>query len=128
MAYMIKILLFLLCLVALNTAHGLSPKAKIAILGASGYTGAELMRLLTVHPHTEIKVLTSTERNSGKDFGSIYPQFSYRKDIPALTLWEDTKKEIEDCDIAFCCLPHGTTQEIISELCSNKQSKVRVGI
>ena len=126
MAYMIKILLFLLCLVALNTAHGLSPKAKIAILGASGYTGAELMRLLTVHPHTEIKVLTSTERNSGKDFGSIYPQFSYRKDIPALTLWEDTKKEIEDCDIAFCCLPHGTTQEIISELCSNKQSKVRV--
>ena len=101
-------------------------KAKVAILGASGYTGAELMRLLTVHPGVDIRVLTSTERNSGKNFASIYPQFAYRKDIPALTLWEDTKKEIEECDIAFCCLPHGTTQEIINELCSSKISKVRV--
>ena len=41
-------------------------------------------------------------------------------------MWEDTKKEIKDCDIAFCCLPHGTTQEIISDLCSDTQSKVRV--
>ena len=71
-------------------------------------------------------MLTSTERNVGKDFASIFPQFGYRKDIPRLTLWEDTKKEIKDCDIAFCCLPHGTTQEIISDLCSDTQSKVRV--
>ena len=53
-----------------------SSKAKVAILGASGYTGAELMRLLTIHPQVEIKVLTSTERNAGKDFASIFPQFA----------------------------------------------------
>ena len=91
-------------------------KKTAAILGASGYTGAELMRLLSNHPHIDVKVLTSTERNAGQDFKKIYPQFAYRTDIPKLTLWEDSKKEIGDCDVAFCCLPHGTTQEIIAEL------------
>jgi N-acetyl-gamma-glutamyl-phosphate reductase len=120
-------ILAILCVAALlPTSLSLATKAKVAILGASGYTGAELMRLLTIHPQVEINVLTSTERNAGKDFASIYPQFGYRKDIPPLTLWEDTKNEIADCDIAFCCLPHGTTQEIISELCRDKQNKVRV--
>ena len=102
-------------------------KAKVAVLGASGYTGAELMRLLTVHPHVEVSVLTSTERNAGKEFKAIYPQFSHLKGLPKLSLWEETQAEIENCDIAFCCLPHGTTQEIIGELCSaEKNSKVRV--
>ena len=87
-----------------------------AILGASGYTGAELMRLLSNHPYIDVKVLTSTERNAGQEFKKIYPQFAYKKDIPKLTLWEDSKSEIEGCDVAFCCLPHGTTQEIIAEL------------
>lgn len=91
-------------------------KKTAAILGASGYTGAELMRLLANHPYIDVKVLTSTERNAGQDFKLIYPQFAYRSDIPKLTLWEDSKKEIEACDVAFCCLPHGTTQEIIAEL------------
>ncbi len=91
-------------------------KKTAAILGASGYTGAELMRLLSNHPYIDVKVLTSTERNAGQEFKKIYPQFAYRTDIPKLTLWEDSKKEIECCDVAFCCLPHGTTQEIIAEL------------
>lgn len=124
-------LILLLSAVLISYVEGLAlsggNKAKIAVLGASGYTGAELMRLLTVHPRVDVSVLTSTERNAGKEFKTIYPQFSHLKDLPKLSLWEDTKKEIEDCDIAFCCLPHGTTQEIISELCgSDKNSKVRV--
>ena len=124
-------LVLLLSAVLISYVEGLAlsggNKAKIAVLGASGYTGAELMRLLTVHPRVDVSVLTSTERNAGKELKTIYPQFSHLKDLPKLSLWEDTKKEIEDCDIAFCCLPHGTTQEIISELCgSDKNSKVRV--
>ena len=83
------------------------------------------MRLLTTHPHVSVDVLTSTERNAGKEFKSIFPQYSYCKDLPKLSLWEDARKEIEDCDVAFCCLPHGTTQEIINELASNSK-KVKI--
>lgn len=121
-------LILAVCFLAVSV-EGLAQgtRAKVAVLGASGYTGAELMRLLTVHRHVDVSVLTSTERNAGKDFKAIYPQFSHLKGLPKLSLWEETKAEIENCDIAFCCLPHGTTQEIISELCaSGKNSKVRV--
>ena len=96
---------------------------KVAILGASGYTGAELMRLLTNHPGVSIEVLTA-DRSAGQTFKSIYPQFSYRDDLPMLTKWEDSQKAIEDCDIAFCCLPHGTTQEIIATLAKSKKVKI----
>lgn len=96
--------------------------SQIAILGASGYTGAELTRILLSHPHASLEVLTA-DRSAGQDFKSIYPQFSYRKDLPKLTKWEDSQKDIEKCDVAFCCLPHGTTQEIISKLA---QSPVKV--
>ena len=90
-------------------------KSTVAILGASGYTGAELMRLLTNHPNIDIKVLTA-DRSAGQEFKAIYPQFSYLSHLPRLSKWEESQAEIEKCDIAFCCLPHGTTQEIISEL------------
>ena len=110
------LILSLLCI--FYTIHGLamnSNKKTVAILGASGYTGAELMRLLTNHPSIEVKVLTA-DRSAGMDFGKIYPQFAYRKDLPKLTKWEDSESEIAACDVAFCCLPHGTTQEIIGKL------------
>lgn len=89
---------------------------RIAILGASGYTGAELMRLLLNHPEAKIEVLSATDRNAGQEFKAIYPQFSYVKNLPKLTKWEESQQKIEECDVAFCCLPHGTTQEIISKL------------
>jgi N-acetyl-gamma-glutamyl-phosphate reductase len=92
-----------------------SDRKSVAILGASGYTGAELMRLLSSHPYIDVKVLTA-DRSAGSEFKTIYPQFAYRSDIPKLTRWEDSRSEIEKCDVAFCCLPHGTTQEIIAEL------------
>ena len=119
--------IFLLCvLLCIHViSFSVQSKARVAILGASGYTGAELMRLLTTHPHVSVDVLTSTERNAGKEFKSIFPQYSYCKDLPKLSLWEDARKEIEDCDVAFCCLPHGTTQEIINELASNSK-KVKI--
>mmetsp|Transcript_27688 Transcript_27688/g.46495 ORF Transcript_27688/g.46495 Transcript_27688/m.46495 type:complete len:381 (-) Transcript_27688:1005-2147(-) len=88
---------------------------KVSILGASGYTGAELMRLLVNHPGVSIEVLTA-ERSAGQEYRTIYPQFAYKKSLPKLSKWEETRSQIESCDIAFCCLPHGTTQEIIQEL------------
>lgn len=54
------------------------PKARVGILGASGYTGAELMRILLQHPHVNIKYLTA-DRSAGLPFGEVFPQFSYVK-------------------------------------------------
>lgn len=96
-------------------------------MGASGYTGAELMRILVNHPSAEIEVLTA-DRSAGQQFKTIYPQFSYRKDLPLLTKWEDSQQNIEKCDVAFCCLPHGTTQEIISKLAAASPVKVSLNI
>jgi N-acetyl-gamma-glutamyl-phosphate reductase len=87
----------------------------IVIMTDALFIGAELMRLLTNHPLADVKVLTA-DRSAGQEFKTIYPQFAYRKGLPLLTKWEDSQKEIEQCDIVFCCLPHGTTQEIIGLL------------
>jgi N-acetyl-gamma-glutamyl-phosphate reductase len=113
---------FLLLFVSVSLAVALKP-ASIAILGASGYTGAELMRLLTNHPLADVKVITA-DRSAGQEFKTIYPQFAYRSDLPLLTKWEDSQAEIEKCDVVFCCLPHGTTQEIISILAKNSPVKI----
>lgn len=88
---------------------------QVAVLGASGYTGAELTRILLNHPHAQLEVLTA-ERSAGQEFKSIFPQFAFRKNLPKLTRVEDSYSQIENCDVAFCCLPHGTTQEIIAKL------------
>lgn len=54
---------------------------RVAILGASGYTGAELVRLLLGHSAVEITVLTGNTQ-AGQPFSSVYPQFSYAKVRP----------------------------------------------
>ena len=81
------------------------------------------MRILSGHPNIDVKVLTA-DRSAGQEFKAIYPQFAYNPNIPKLTRWEDSKSEIEKCDVAFCCLPHGTTQEIIAELAKSPTVKI----
>jgi len=100
-------------------------KIKIGILGASGYTGAELMRLLLLHPNTEFSVLTAGETSSGKAFSDVFPQFiPFIKQggnrIPLLKKTKEvTQEEWSETDCIFCCLPHATTQEIIASLPSH---------
>jgi N-acetyl-gamma-glutamyl-phosphate reductase len=89
-------------------------KAKIGILGASGYTGAELVRLLLRHPRAEIVLLTA-DRRAGKAMADVFPQFS-PYDLPALTSIDGADWKKAGPDLAFCALPHGTTQKVIAEL------------
>jgi N-acetyl-gamma-glutamyl-phosphate reductase len=89
-------------------------KAKIGILGASGYTGAELVRLLLRHPRTEIALLTA-DRRAGKSMAEVFAQFVPYK-LPKLTSVEDASWKALVLDLAFCALPHGTTQKVIKEL------------
>jgi N-acetyl-gamma-glutamyl-phosphate reductase len=89
-------------------------KAKIGVLGASGYTGAELVRLLLRHPRVEIVLLTA-DRRAGKTMADVFPQFA-PYDLPALTAIEGADWTTAGLDLAFCGLPHGTTQKLIAEL------------
>ena len=92
----------------------MSAKAKIGVLGASGYTGAELLRLLVPHPRVEIVLLTA-ERRAGKAMAEVFPQFSPYA-LPALTSIEGADWKKLGLDLAFCALPHGTTQKVIKDL------------
>jgi N-acetyl-gamma-glutamyl-phosphate reductase len=85
---------------------------KIGILGASGYTGAELLRLLGDHPGAEITALTA-ERQAGRHVGEVFPQLA-AYDLPALVKVDDV--DIGSLDVLFCCLPHATTQAIVNAL------------
>jgi N-acetyl-gamma-glutamyl-phosphate reductase len=92
----------------------MSAKAKIGVLGASGYTGAELLRLLIPHPRAEIVLLTA-ERRAGKAMAEVFPQFSPYA-LPGLTGIEGADWKKLGLDLAFCALPHGTTQKVIKDL------------
>jgi N-acetyl-gamma-glutamyl-phosphate reductase len=92
----------------------MSVKAKIGVLGASGYTGAELVRLLLCHPHVGIGLLTA-DRRAGKPMADVFPQFAPFK-LPMLTALADVDWHALGLDLVFCALPHGTTQEVISDL------------
>ena len=89
-------------------------KAKIGILGASGYTGAELVRLLIRHPRVEIALLTA-DRRAGKPMADVFPQFSPYK-LPTLTSLADADWAALSLDLVFCALPHGTTQAVVKDL------------
>ena len=64
----------------------MATKAKIGVLGASGYTGSELVRMLLRHPRAEIVLLTA-ERSAGKAMRDVFPQFS-PFDLPTLVAIE----------------------------------------
>ena len=92
----------------------MSAKAKIGILGASGYTGAELVRLLIRHPQVDIVLLTA-DRRAGKAMADVFPQFSPYP-LPILTAVDDVDWPALGLDLVFCALPHGTTQTVIKAL------------
>ncbi|MDV7271490.1 N-acetyl-gamma-glutamyl-phosphate reductase [Thioclava sp. A2] len=85
---------------------------KIAILGASGYTGAELARLIATHPDMEIVAL-SGDRKAGMSMGDVFPHLRHLR-LPDLQKIEEI--DFSQVDLAFCALPHATSQAVISEL------------
>ena len=85
---------------------------RIAILGASGYTGAELVRLIATHPGMEIAAL-SADRKAGMEMAAVFP-FLRHLDLPKLVKIDEIN--FSNVDLCFCALPHATSQEVISKL------------
>ncbi len=78
---------------------------KISILGATGYTGEELLRILANHPEAQIQYLTS-ENQTGASLNQVYPhlfQFYHDKLISI----KEVDKIAAGSDVVFACLPHG---------------------
>jgi len=88
---------------------------RIAILGASGYTGAELVRLIATHPSLQIVAL-SADRKAGMAMAEVFP-FLRHLDLPKLQKIDEI--DFSNVDLCFCALPHATTQEVIVKLPRN---------
>ena len=85
---------------------------KAAVLGATGYAGIELVRLLTNHPEVNIEILGS-QSFAGKPISDVYQNFRHilEKECSEVDLDEAAK-----CDVAFTALPHGASKEVIPAL------------
>jgi N-acetyl-gamma-glutamyl-phosphate reductase len=86
---------------------------RIAVLGASGYTGAELLRLLAGHPRVELAVLCA-ERAAGSRIDRVFPHLSghIALDVEAF----DADRVAERAEIVFCALPHGKSARAAAAL------------
>ena len=84
----------------------------IAILGASGYTGAELIRLISGHSSIEIKALGAFSK-AGQTVAQVYPHLRHL-DLPPMVPFDQI--DWTGIDLCFCALPHKTSQEVIRDL------------
>jgi len=92
----------------------MSKIAKVGVLGASGYTGSECVRLLLRHPQVEIALLTA-DRKAGQQMREVFPQFSPFA-LPKLVPLDGLNWAALGLDLVFCALPHATTQKVIKDL------------
>ncbi|HBR68168.1 MAG TPA: N-acetyl-gamma-glutamyl-phosphate reductase [Rhodospirillaceae bacterium] len=87
-------------------------KIRASIIGVTGYTGLELLRLLLAHPHVEIGDLTSRQHD-GEPVGNLYPHLAH---LSHKITGAEPLKVAENSDIVFLCLPHKTAQDTVAAL------------
>jgi N-acetyl-gamma-glutamyl-phosphate reductase len=84
---------------------------KIAIIGASGYSGEELVRLLLNHPQAELTIVTSRQ-NAGQTLGQVFPKFANHPKSRTLRFTEPRTEIIaKQVEVAFLALPHGVAAD-----------------
>jgi N-acetyl-gamma-glutamyl-phosphate reductase len=88
-------------------------KIRVAVVGATGYTGAELLRLLHGHPRAEVTVIAGHGK-AGQKVAHVLPSFHgvFAGDVETA----DPARIAERCDAAFCGLPHGASAPLVREL------------
>ena len=93
----------------------------VAIIGVTGFTGVEALRLLMLHPFVSIKNIVGNSF-AGKEISEIYPALNVFQ-LPKIQKLEEVDFDIIDC--VFCCLPHQTSQLVISEILT-KNSHIKI--
>lgn len=88
----------------------MAPMAKVGIIGASGYTGAELLRLLAGHPELEVAVATGASQ-AGTPVAELYPSLVGAYGDRAFDAYDP--EAVDGLDLVFCALPHGASQEVV---------------
>ncbi|MFE7638177.1 N-acetyl-gamma-glutamyl-phosphate reductase [Kitasatospora sp. NPDC057518] len=102
-------------------------KIRVAVIGASGYTGGEVIRLLLEHPGVELAFL-SAERNAGATVGSVHPWLRNHPRAGSLTLRPLAQlAEAGPVDVAFGCLPTGTLPEQLPLIADNAKRVLNLG-
>jgi N-acetyl-gamma-glutamyl-phosphate reductase len=91
----------------------MSEKRAVAVLGASGYTGAELLRLLAAHPYFEVVAVTAAS-HEGVAVADLYPALAAA--YPALRFGPTAAGAAKGAELVFCALPHGASQKLVPEL------------
>ena len=86
---------------------------RVAILGATGYTALELIKILLRHPHAKVTAITS-RTEGGKDIAAVHPQLAGRLNLRFEDLSPEAVAERADC--VFGCLPHGAAAAVIPQL------------
>jgi len=94
---------------------------KVAVLGASGYTGGELLRLISSHPEVELTAATS-EQSNGKPIDSVFPNLTGRLPLTLEAL--DLNRLIRMADVFFLALPHTTAMPVAARLLEKKKKVV----
>ena len=85
---------------------------KAGVIGATGYAGNELVRLLMQHTEVELKTVTS-QRYIGKEFSEVYQ--NYNEINTLICQEEDIEKIAEECDVVFLALPHGVAAKKVTK-------------
>ena len=87
----------------------------VAIAGASGYAGAELIRLIHGHPYFELGTIAAGSF-AGNRLADVHPQFSAQPELANLVFSDTTVVELSSADLVFLALPHGQSGALISQL------------
>lgn len=96
----------------------------IGILGASGFTGAELLRLLDGHPRIDVKVVTA-DSQAGRQVAEVHPQLAAAYPTRTFDRWDP--QAVDGLDLVFCCLPHGASMALMEDLLSRVGAVVDLG-
>lgn len=99
-------------------------KIKAAIIGATGYVGQELFRILYTHPMVEVTQITSVSY-IGKNYADVYQNFNKLTDMTCSE--DDTEKIAEECDVMFIALPHGIASKKITKNILEKCKVIDIG-
>jgi N-acetyl-gamma-glutamyl-phosphate reductase len=91
----------------------MTDRYRIAVLGASGYTGADLVRLALTHPRMEIVALAANAK-AGQTMAQIWPHFAPYPNLPVLVKADAI--DFAQIDAVFGCLPHAASAELLSTI------------